>query len=79
MASREHQLHRLHRLRFELGRELGPLEEARRTAAEVNGRSAVQLVVQRQAEELRHETERLLAGSMRLYGQPDREGWSSKL
>ena len=73
MASREHQLHRLHRLRFELGRELGPLE-ARRTAAEVNGRSAVQLVVQRQAEELQHETERLLAVSMRLYGQPDREG-----
>jgi len=75
MASRDHQLRRLHRLRFELGRELGPLEEPSRTAAEVNGLSAAPLVVvQRQAEELRQEAERLLAASMRLHGRPDREG-----
>ena len=43
-------------------------------AAEVNGRDAAQLVVQRQVEELRQEEERLLAASMRLHGQPDREG-----
>jgi hypothetical protein len=74
MASRDHQLHRLHRLRFELGRELGQLEEARCRAAEVHGPSAAPLAVQRQAEELRQERERLLAASMRLHGQPDREG-----
>jgi hypothetical protein len=69
-----HQHHRRYRLRFELGRELGPFEEARRTAAEVNGLSAVPLAVQRQAKGLRQETERLLAVSMRLHGQPNREG-----
>ena len=41
---------------------------------EVTKYNAAQLVVQRQAEELRQETERLLAASMRLHGQPDREG-----
>ena len=70
MASRDHQLYRLYRLRSELEQ----FDEARGRTAEVNGRIAAQLVVQRQAEELRHETERLLAVSMRLYGQPDREG-----
>ena len=70
----DHQLHGLHRLRFKLDRELGPFEEARRTTAEVNGLSAVPRTVQRQAKELRQETERLLALSMRLHGQPNREG-----
>jgi hypothetical protein len=64
MASRNHQLPRLYRLRLELDW----LEEGRR-AAEVNGRDAAQLVVQRQLEELRQEAERLLAASMRLHDQ----------
>ena len=70
MASRDHQLYRLYRLRSEFEQ----LDEDRGGTAEVNGRNAAQLVIQRQAQELRHETERLLAVSMRLYGQPDREG-----
>src|SRR3954452_11394426 len=67
MPSRDRQLDRLRRLRFELGRELGQLEEARRrTAAEENGRNADQLVVsQQQDEALPQEPDRLLAMSMR--------------
>jgi hypothetical protein len=71
MPSRDHHLRRLRRLRFELGRELGPREEARRTAAaEMDGRTAAPLVEQRRAEEFRRETERLLAVSMRLWRRP---------
>jgi len=67
MPGRDRQLDRLRRLRFELGRELGQLEEARRrTAAEENGRNADQLVVsQQQDEALPQEPDRLLAMSMR--------------
>jgi hypothetical protein len=68
MSSRDRQLDRLRRLRFELCRELSQLEEARRrTAAERNGHHADQLVVvnQRQAEALPQEPDRLLAMDMR--------------
>jgi hypothetical protein len=41
---------------------------------EVTKYNAAQLVIQQQAEELRQKRERLLAASMRLYDQPDREG-----
>jgi hypothetical protein len=74
MASRNHQLLRLHRLRFELGRELGPVKEARRTAAEVTGLSAAPLVVQRQAEELRQETERAARREHAASWPANREG-----
>ncbi|MFL5337121.1 MAG: hypothetical protein ACJ8H8_29070 [Geminicoccaceae bacterium] len=71
MASRDHQLQRLYRLRFELGQP----KEARCRAIEVKEHNAGQLVVvQRQAKELRQERDRLLAVSLRLYGQPDRKG-----
>jgi hypothetical protein len=54
MPSHDHRLRRLRRLRFELDRELGPREEARRTAAaEMDGRDAARLVEQRRAEEFR--------------------------
>jgi hypothetical protein len=75
MPSHDHQLRRLRRLRFELGRELGPREEARRTAAaEMDGRDAARLVEQRRAEEFRRQTERRLAVSLRPWRRPPGEG-----
>jgi hypothetical protein len=69
MLSRDRQLDRLHRLRFELGRELGQLEEARRrtAAAEGNRHHADQLVVvsQQHDEALPQEPDRPLAIGMR--------------
>jgi hypothetical protein len=41
---------------------------------EVTKYNAAQLMIQRQAEELRQETEQPFAMSMRLYDQPDRDG-----
>ena len=75
MPSHDHRLRRLRRLRFELGRELGPRGEARRTAAtEMDGRDAARLVEPRRAEEFRREAERLLAVSLRPWRKSPGEG-----